>query len=185
MRTIKGIMIPILTILLVGCMQDDAGDDPGQENMNSQPIKYETEQEQNERRETDNNQNDEQNTYPENDYQNVNEGDDQAQSDKFTNEVSQSISNHLKQRRDVRQAQVAVSEDKVIVGVMLTDQAPPDMRERVEQEVQEMVPTKDVHVYTDDIYWDRMRNKDAQLDQLNGDMREYLREFFDRDREHF
>src|SRR5699024_3917305 len=178
MHIIKWLILPVLSILLFGCAQYETGEEGSQENMNSQPINYETEQEQDERLEREEQGIDEQGGYLQSEQKELNDGDENAQSDLFTNEMSMSISKHLKERKDVRQAQVAVSEERVVVGVMLTDQAPPDMRERVEQEVQEMVPTKEIYVYTDDIYWDRMRNKDAQLDQLNGDMREFLREFF-------
>ncbi|GAB4073314.1 hypothetical protein GCM10028778_08490 [Barrientosiimonas marina] len=171
----KRLIIPILTILLAGCMQNDTQESE-QENSNSQPIKYETEQEQNDG---------EQKKYPDDTYQNVNEGDQEGQSDKFTNELSMSIADSLKGRQAIRQAQVAAGDDKVVVGIMLNNNASPDIRDNVEQDVQEMVPKRDVQVYTDDSYWDRMRNKDAELDQLNGDMREYLQEFFRRDREHF
>lgn len=181
----KWMIVPVLLFVLIGCAEYKTEDEGNQENLNSQPIKYETEQEQDERLGKENNYSGQNNGYPQNEQEELNEGDENAQSDKFTNEMSQSISNHLKKRNDVRQAQVAVSDERVVVGVMLSDRAPPDMRERVEQEVQQMVSTKDVYVYTDDIYWDRMRNKDSQLDQLNGDMREFLREFFNRDREHF
>ncbi|QKY69569.1 YhcN/YlaJ family sporulation lipoprotein [Lentibacillus sp. CBA3610] len=182
MQVIKWMSIPVFVLTLIGCAEYETGDNGTQDNMNSQPIKYETQEEQDERLGT---ESDEQKTYPDNKYKDINEGDSGKNTDKFTNEMSLSISNHLKQRHDVRQAQVAVTDEKVVVGVMLTDQAPPDMRDLVEEEVQQLVPNKDVYVYTDDIYWDRMRNKDAELDQLNGDVREYLREFFNRDREHF
>ncbi|ALX48193.1 YhcN/YlaJ family sporulation lipoprotein [Lentibacillus amyloliquefaciens] len=179
-------MMPLILFVFIGCAQYETGEEgSSREDSNSQLINYETEQEQNERlgKNTDNPGMN--NDYPENNQGEINKGDENAQSDLFTNEMSQSISTQLKQRNDIRQAQVAVTDERVVVGVMLTDQAPPDMREVVEQEVKEMVPNKEVHVYTDDIYWDRMRNKDSQLDQFNGDVREFLREFFNRDREHF
>ncbi|WP_010531111.1 YhcN/YlaJ family sporulation lipoprotein [Lentibacillus jeotgali] len=185
MRIIKWITIPAVSFLFIGCAQYETGEEGSEEHMNSQLINYETEKEQNERLGREDQGIDEQGGYLQSEQKELNDGDEDAQSDLFTNEMSMSISKHLKNRKDVRQAQVAVSEDRVVVGVMLTDQAPSDMRERIEQEVQDMVPTKEIYVYTDDIYWDRMRNKDARPDQLNGDMREFLREFFNRDREDF
>ncbi|SFA69089.1 Sporulation lipoprotein YhcN/YlaJ (Spore_YhcN_YlaJ) [Lentibacillus halodurans] len=185
MKINKWMIIPIFLFALVGCAEYKTGEQNTEDNMNSQPINYETEEEENERHGAENNNTNGQEGYRGNAQEKLNEGDENAQNDLFTNEMSQSISSHLKQHNDVRQAQVAVSEERVVVGVMLSDNAPPDMRELVEQEVQEMVTSKEVYVYTDDIYWDRMRNKDARLDQLNGDMREFLREFFNRDRENF
>ncbi|GGJ84025.1 hypothetical protein GCM10007063_03140 [Lentibacillus kapialis] len=185
MQIIKWMLVPAVSTLLFGCAQYETGQEDSQENMNSQPIHYENEKEQNERFGKEKQGIDEQGGYQQSEQKELNDGDENAQSDLFTNEMSMSISKQLKERKDVRQAQVAISDEKVVVGVMLTDQAPPDMRELVEREVQRMVPTKEIYVYTDDIYWDRMRNKDAQPDQLNGDIREFLREFFNRDREHF
>ncbi|TFJ94001.1 YhcN/YlaJ family sporulation lipoprotein [Lentibacillus salicampi] len=185
MQIIRWMMFPVCLFLLIGCAQYESGEQDSGQNMNSQPIHYESEKEHNERLGAEDQGIDEDGGYPQSEQKELNNGDRNGQSDKFTNEMSLNISNHLKQRNDVRQVQVAVSEERVVVGIMLSDHAPPDMRERVEQEVQEMVPNKEVYVYTDEIFWDRMRNKDARLDQINGDTREFLREFFNRDREHF
>ncbi|HLS07565.1 YhcN/YlaJ family sporulation lipoprotein [Lentibacillus sp.] len=185
MQRVKWMIIPLFTVVLFGCAQYESGEQDDSENMNSQPINYETEEEEKERLGAEDQGIDEQGGYLQSEQKELNDGDENAKSDAFTNEMSMSISKHLQKRKDVRQVQVAVTDERVVVGIMLSEHAPPDMRERVEQEVQEMVPTKEVYVYTDDIYWDRMRNKDKQLDQLNGDIREYLREFFNRDREHF
>ncbi|SFD57780.1 Sporulation lipoprotein YhcN/YlaJ (Spore_YhcN_YlaJ) [Lentibacillus persicus] len=179
-------IISLMLIVLVGCAQYDSGEEEGSnENLNSQPINYETKKERNERLGKDTDNSKENSELYDDDLAEINEGDEDAKTDIFTNEMSQSISKQLKQRKDIRQAQVVVTDERVVVGVMLTAQAPPDMREVVEQEVSEVVSDKEVYVYTDDIYWDRMRNKDAELDQFNGDVREFLREFFNRNREHF
>ncbi|RYG74809.1 hypothetical protein EU245_01100 [Lentibacillus lipolyticus] len=182
MHIMKWMTVPIISFVLIGCAADDGGQEASQENGNTQPINYETEKERKDRQGVENKNIGERGGYPQTEQKELNDGDENARSDSFTNEVSMSIANHLKKKRHIKQAQVAMADDRVVVGIMINDSAPPDMRERVEREVQEMVQVKEVYVYTDDIFWDRMRNKDARPDQLNGDMEEFLREFFNRDR---
>lgn len=162
----------ILGITLVGCTNNNdeaTRDNPGDY---TQPINYETNEEQ-----------DEHEGYPQSDQTGMNDGDETGQSDFYTNEETVSIAHKLSKQKEVVQAQVALTEHKVVVGVMLNDNAPPDMQETIKKQVQDMKPDKKVHVYTDDIYWDRMRNKDSKLDQFNGGMKEFLNEFFNTTRE--
>ncbi|GAA0442515.1 hypothetical protein GCM10008983_19490 [Lentibacillus halophilus] len=181
MRGMNWVVIPLMSFVLIGCGTDDDRQQT-QDNNDTQPINYETEQERKDRQGVEDENIGERGGYPQTEQKRLNDGDENAQSDSFTNEMSMSIADQLKQKRKVKQAQVAVADDRIVVGVMINASAPPDMRERLEKEVQNMVPEKEVYVYTDDIFWDRMRNKDSKPDQLNGDMEEFMREFFNRDR---
>ncbi len=176
-------IISAIIFALVGCGTEEEGAQDNPENMNSQPINYETKEEQKERTGTKEQNIGEQGGYPQSEQTEMNDGDANAQSDKYTNQTSISIAKKLKERKEVIQAQVAVSNNKVIVGVIISPSSPPNMREILKQEVHEMIPNREVEVYTDDIYWDRMRNKDSRLDQLNGDMNEFLNEFFNTTRD--
>ncbi|WP_164668493.1 YhcN/YlaJ family sporulation lipoprotein [Virgibacillus doumboii] len=170
--------LAIVVILLVGCTNNN--DEAFREDLDDfpEPTKYDA----------DNPKNDpfgvgKEGEYPQSDQTEMNDGDESGQSDLFTNEESVAIANHLTKKKEVIQSQVALTDNKVVVGVMLNESAPADMRERIKKEVQEMKPNKKVNVYTDDIYWDRMRNKDSKLDHFNGDMEEFLNEFFNTTRE--
>ncbi|TMN21067.1 YhcN/YlaJ family sporulation lipoprotein [Lentibacillus cibarius] len=183
MRITKWMVGIVAFFFLIGCAANDNNQESSGENGNTQPINYETEKERQDRQGVEKKNIGERGGYPQNEQKRLNDGDETGKSDKFTNETSISIANHLKKNKKVKQAQVTVTDERIVVGVLINDSAPPDMRERLEQEVQDMVPNKEAYVYTDDIFWDRMRNKDARLDQLNGDTEEFLREFFNRDRE--
>ncbi|SDQ46656.1 Sporulation lipoprotein YhcN/YlaJ (Spore_YhcN_YlaJ) [Virgibacillus subterraneus] len=175
-------IISVIIFALVGCGTEEGKQD-NTENMNSQPINYETKEEQKERTGNKEPNLGEKGGYPQSEQTEMNDGDASGQSDLYTNQTSILISKKLKERREVIQAQVAVTDDKAIVGVIISPSSPPNMRKILKQEVHEMVPNREVEVYTDDIYWDRMRNKDAKLDQLNGDMNEFLNEFFNTTRD--
>lgn len=173
----------ILCFALVGCADDNNNNAHGdQDGVNSQPINYETQQEQEERLGNEG-ENKNQDKYPKSDQKELNRGDRSGQSDLYTNEMTMSISDKLKKRKHIQQAQVTMTKDKLVVAVIISEYAPSNIGDKVEEEVREMAPNKEVVVYTDDPHWDRMRNKDAQLDQLKGGVKEFLNEFFNRERE--
>lgn len=178
----KIVSISVLCYLLIGCTDNE---ESTQNNLDdaAQPINYETKKEQSDRLGVRKKNTGEQGGYPQSEQTEMNNGDERGKKDLFTNEESISISNHLKEWREVIQAQVALTEDRVVVGVTLNPSAPPNMQDIIKKEVQKIKPDKKVFVYTDDIYWDRMRNKDARLDQANSDMDEFLDEFFNRTRD--
>src|SRR5690625_6338136 len=76
--------------------------------------------------------------------------------DIFTTKESAEIADHLTKRNDVIQAQVATTEDRVIVGVMLNkhdkQQTDKDQKKiaEIEKTVQKLEPDKEIIVYTDD-----------------------------------
>lgn len=71
--------------------------------------------------------------------------------------------------KEIKQAQVASSDERVVVGVILSNrfEAQSDIAEQIKTSVKEMAPDKTVVVYTDDIHWDRMRNLQSRIKQIN------------------
>ncbi|MFC4558937.1 YhcN/YlaJ family sporulation lipoprotein [Virgibacillus kekensis] len=176
----KAGLLLVLGMILAGC----GGGNPeaGQDNTgdNIQPINYEDNQEEQERLGIKEESLGERGGYPQTNMNEMNTGDEDAQSDIYTNEVSVSIANHLKQRREIVQAQVGILDDRIVVGVMLDENVAANMKDIVKREVESMMPNKEVVVFTEDIYWDHMSNHDASPDE-HSEMHEFLREFFGRE----
>lgn len=84
-------------------------------------------------------------------------------SDAFTNEESIQISKTLEHKHDIMQAQVASTEDRVIVSLILNDHTDHEVTGKLQREIQEMVPDKQIIIYTDDPHWERMKNMDTKL----------------------
>lgn len=183
MWMIKTVCIASLAVSLAACSGGTDTATDNEDNLNSEPIHYETEKEQNDRLNNESDNIAEKGGYPQSDRDRLNVGDEDARTDTFTNEFTMSISKHLKKRKDVKQAQVAATDDKVVVGVLVNEYAPKGMKGIIEDEVEQLAPNREVVVYTDRMYWDKMRNEDAEPDQLNGDLEEFLDEFFNRERD--
>lgn len=88
-------------------------------------------------------------------------------SDAFTNDESIRLSQALEQRRDIVQAQVASTEDRVIVSVKLNKHKDHYIAENLREEIQTIVPDKQIVIYTDDPHWERMKNIDTKLKSKN------------------
>ncbi|MGJ9457087.1 YhcN/YlaJ family sporulation lipoprotein [Oceanobacillus sp. CF4.6] len=107
--------------------------------------------------------------YPQSEQKGVNSSDFSKYSDAFTNEESIRITEELKKRKDIIQAQVASTDDRIIVAVMLREHFDRQIPDDIEENVREIVPQtdKEIIVYTDDIQWDRMKDFDARLQSKN------------------
>ncbi|GAA0601596.1 hypothetical protein GCM10009001_17990 [Virgibacillus siamensis] len=173
----------LLATILAGCagITDNAADN--EDDLSSEPIHYETENERNDRLNNGPDSIAEQGGYEQSDQDRLNMGDRDAQTDLYTNEFTMSISEQLKQNKNIKQAQVTATDKKIVVGVLLNEYAPKGMKQSIKKEVKQMVPERKVVVYTDRIYWDKMRDEDAEPDQLNGDVEEFIDEFFNRERD--
>ncbi|WP_010651031.1 YhcN/YlaJ family sporulation lipoprotein [Oceanobacillus massiliensis] len=110
----------------------------------------------------------EQGGYPQSEQKMANDADFSNYTDAYTNEESIRISEELQQRKDIIQAQVASTDDRIIVAVMLQERFNLEVPD-VEEYVREIVPDtdKEIIVYTDEIHWDRMKNLDARLGAKN------------------
>ncbi|WP_174613924.1 YhcN/YlaJ family sporulation lipoprotein [Virgibacillus ihumii] len=183
MWMLKIFCLLLFAVFIVGCnaVTDNAADNDG--DLSSEPIHYETENERNNRLNNRPENIAEQGGYEQSERDRLNMGDRDAKTDLYTNEFTMSISEHLKQNKNVKQAQVVATDKKIVVGVQVNEYAPKGIKKTIKNEVKQMVPERKVVVYTDRVYWDKMRDEDAEPDQLNGDMEEFLDEFFNRERD--
>src|SRR5699024_10112302 len=109
--------------------------------------------------------------------------------DIFTTKESAEIADQLTQRNDVIQAQVATTEDRVIVGVMLNkhDKQQADKNQKkvaeIEKAVQKIEPQKEIIVYTDDAHWNQLKDLNSSLKQSNAgkNVEKYIEKFLNVD----
>ncbi|WP_087971793.1 YhcN/YlaJ family sporulation lipoprotein [Oceanobacillus rekensis] len=124
----------------------------------------------------------EQGGYPQSKQRGVNSSDFSEYSDAFTNEESIRIMEELVKQKDIIQAQVASTDDRIIVAVMLRENLDREIADDIEAEVKEIVPAsdKEVIVYTDDVQWDRMKNFDSRIqsEDMDEDTTNFMEEFF-------
>ncbi|WLV23673.1 YhcN/YlaJ family sporulation lipoprotein [Aciduricibacillus chroicocephali] len=76
-----------------------------------------------------------------------------------TNEQTNRIAKRLGKEKDIKAAQVAMNEKKVMIGLMLQKKISPDLKEKVTRIVNEMEPGKEVVIYTDNIDWNRRKDE--------------------------
>lgn len=170
----KKVMMSMLSIaILTACTntRENAEDNNGK--VDTQPINYETEGERKDRLNIPDNQKQEE--HPKQEKQNY--------SDAFTNEESVMISKTLEKRKDITQAQVASTDDRIIVAVVLSNQPKHDIVNKIETDIKEIVPNKQIVIYTDESHWERMKNLDSGLRSkgVGPDMEDRINYFFHTD----
>ncbi|WP_188453524.1 YhcN/YlaJ family sporulation lipoprotein [Virgibacillus oceani] len=170
-----------ILVFLFGCSNTNQDDNAQGNDAETQPMHYETDKGQKDLGIYDNYVG-EKGGYKQSDQKgtNASEGNSGNYTDIFTNEESNEIYRHVTGLKDVKNAQIASTEDKIIVAVMLNEHPNPDIRDVIAQEVQKFVPDKTVVVYTDEIYWDRMSNLKARSEAEHGgnDFQEQIKKFF-------
>lgn len=174
--------IGLFISLLFGCTNTDNNTENDNGDANTQPINYETNEERSERLGNRDLTIGQKGGYPQSDQSDLNGPgqNDTDSSDIFTNDESKKIMDHLQQRKDVKLAQVASTDDKIMIGIMVQDYANPDINDEIADEVQRMAPGKKIVVYTDDVYWEKMKNLKSRWsnpDEKEQAKRE-LKEFF-------
>jgi|SRR5690625_2739515 len=189
MRMNMIVTLVILTVFVGGCtnMNSDGKRETTQENPNTHPINYEPKKEQQDRLEDRVNPPSKQKHQ-----QNQERYADQIGNedmDIFTTKESAEIADHLTKRNDVIQAQVATTDDRVIVGVMLNkhdkQQADKDQKKiaEIEKAVQKLEPDKEIIVYTDDAHWNQLKDLNSSLKQSNAgeNVEKYIEKFLNVD----
>lgn len=177
----------LFTVLLAsGCANDENSEARNNDGPKTQTINYETQGEQNARLGLRDQTIGEKGGYPQTDQDDLNRGDNTTSGnmDIFTNEQSKEIANHLMKHQDIKAAQVAVTDEKIVVGVMLNDHGNHNITTDIKKEVRKLEPNKTIVVYTDDNNWDRMSNLKARLKQSNlpDDIKDNMKELFNPDR---
>lgn len=170
-------LIMMLSVVLVACnantSEQNAEDD--QQGNNVQPIRYNTDERGN------NLDYGQQGGYPQSELDELHDdGVSERTKDKYVTEEGMKVSEHLQERKDIKQAQVAVTEDRVVVAVTLNEYLEHhEIAEDIRKDVKQFIPDKTVVVYTDDYYWKRMRNLNAR--DLGNDIEQFLENFFNLD----
>lgn len=178
----------ILVFIVGGCTNtnSDGKKETNKESPNSDPISYETQQGNKDRGGVREHSLEEQAGYSQHDQDNVNHGEaNRDNTDIFTTQEAEEISRRLTRRRDITQAQVATTEDRVIIGVILKKQQTGNQKliSDIEKEVQQFAPDKEVIVYTDDTHWNKMKDLDKGLKRNNSgeDVEKYIENFLNMD----
>lgn len=176
-------IIPITVILLLTVACSDVNEDAQntREQPNTQPINYETDREQKDRLNIRDKTIGEKGGYPQSEQDGVNASDShRGFSDAFTNEESELISKQLKEKKEIVQAQVASTDERIIVGVILSEKSDPEIKKIIQEEVERIVPDKQVTIYTDEVHWDHMKDLDARMgsEKREYDIEEYIDDFF-------
>lgn len=167
-------MFVLLLSMCTACTNNNNAEQNQQED-NVQQIHYESKKEENERLGI--------NDYTDKDYyQSDEEGiaHDGNERNIFHSKESLLVAQKLGKRPDIKQYQVAVYENYVIVFTILNDYVNDDIAESIEQDVKEVLPSKEVAVYTDEYHWNKMRHMQAGFKQreIADDIEHYLEENF-------
>lgn len=106
---------------------------------------------------------------------------DSSNKDVYTNDTTVKIKELLTERQDIRRAQVASTEDRVMIAVNLSHNADRDkILDSIEDDVEDIVSDKELVIYTGDAYWNRMKNLGSKLKNLtdDDDIDEYIDKHF-------
>ncbi|MFA1822557.1 YhcN/YlaJ family sporulation lipoprotein [Virgibacillus oceani] len=186
----KLMIIPfsLLLIFIAGCA--DTAEEETRMNRESptQPIHYESEREQKDRLNVRDQSIGERGGYPQSKLDNINDADfEGGYSDEYTTERTEEITDYLKRKQEIIQAQVAETDERIVIAVM-TPERPnhdTDISGAIKEEVENILPgtDKEIVVYTDDAYWERMKNIDARWKarETGEDIGEMLENFFNID----
>lgn len=97
----------------------------------------------------------------------------------FATDDTREIAQLLAIRTDIRQSQVAELKDRIVITLMTN---PNEMDNQtissIKDDIQEVVPEKEVFIYTDEYHWNRMKDLDASLQQRK--MGEAVEEFMEK-----
>lgn len=156
----------LLIIVLTACTNTKEEEQDNHDNNNTgiQPMHFETDKKAENRNNGEDNQRQNKTRY----------------SDVFTNEESIMLSEKLEKRKGINRAQVASTDERVIVAVMLSDHSDHNITKKIEADIKEIIPDKQIVIYTDDTHWERMKNLDARLESKNigNDVEDNLKELF-------
>lgn len=101
--------------------------------------------------------------------------------DIFTNEASEKIQDMLNNRQDIRNSQVAITDTRALIAVQLSKNADREnILDSIENDIKHIVPKKELVIYTEDSYYDRMKNLGSQLKRLtdHDDIDKFIDDYF-------
>src|SRR5699024_6517282 len=88
--------------------------------------------------------------------------------DPYVNKTTAEIYDQISHFKEIKQAQVTAADDKIVVALMLNDYNEEDVRDKIVNNVRDIVPNKEIVIYTDDVHWNRIKNKRARLKSPDG-----------------
>jgi hypothetical protein len=185
----KRLLVPCSLLLFFITACTNAGDEETGMDTNDndapEPIHYETEREQKDRLNVREQSIGERGGYPQTEQENISDADfEGGYTDMYTNDRTEELADYLKRKQEIVQAQVAETDDRIVISVLLPEdpQHDVDISSSIEEEVRNILPgiDKQIVVYTDDVYWDRMKNLDARWKarERGEDLGEMVEDFF-------
>ncbi|MUK86989.1 hypothetical protein GMD78_01050 [Ornithinibacillus sp. L9] len=186
----KYILLGMSVFVITGCATQEEGRHANNSENNLQPIHYETPEQQRER-EGQPRSIGERGGYPQSELEGLNAGDtDDRNRDRYTNEKTMEISQYLSELRYIKQAQVSETNDRIVVAAILNNHSDQtslgdadDRAQQIKQEVKKFGRDKEIVVYTDNIYWNRMRNLNSNQISIDENIDQFLEDFFNTDNE--
>lgn len=163
--------------LIVGCNNTNTGQNDDREQSNGTDyLYYETDQEKMERLGS-------QNASPIKDYLQSNEkgiGKDGTERNIFETDEARKIAQELALRDDVKQTQIATTDEQVVVFVLLNDYQDPNIAKSLEEDIKKITPNKKILVYTDKLHWNRLKDIDSSMRarDIGNDLEKFLEENF-------
>lgn len=167
----------LMCFLFAGCLGNEGAHNgkPGSvdETNDNNPIAYNTKQEEAERRGITNTNSEEPRDpkhYLEGFQTDLGEQNTQntTYSDYFYSEDSKKVSEAVNELDEVNISQVMVTEEHVVVSVMLNryeySANMEEITEKIVNRAEQVIPNKEVIVYTDDIYWKKMRDLNSGIE---------------------
>ncbi|GAB3802061.1 YhcN/YlaJ family sporulation lipoprotein [Virgibacillus kimchii] len=186
---VKRLILPCSLLLFFIAACTNAGEEEtsmyADDNDVTEPIHYETEQERKDRLNVREPSIGERGGYPQSKQENVSDADFESEyTDLYTTDRTEEIADYLKRKQEIVQAQVAETDDRIVIGVLLPEHTNRDVEVSgsIEEEVRDILPgtNKQIIVITDDVYWDRMKNIDARWKarERGEDLGEMLEDYF-------
>lgn len=160
-----GVLLSFI-LFLTACGMNEESKGTDTTDRNTQPIHFESNNDQNRSI-------GERGGYPQSEQLNVNRGNEINYTDIYANDKTEKLRKQLVKTKDIVQAQVAETDDEIIVAVILSQAYQKDIAsqdevedtlDRIENKVKEILPNtnKEIIVYTDTMHWHRMKNIDAR-----------------------
>ncbi|MDC3412447.1 YhcN/YlaJ family sporulation lipoprotein [Aquibacillus sp. 3ASR75-11] len=92
----------------------------------------------------------------------IDKPDGQDYEDRFYNEESAAVIREINKLEEVKLTQAFVTDEKVIVAVMLHQEGNLDVEDEIKSIVEKIVPNREIEVFTEDVYWNKIRNLNSR-----------------------
>lgn len=167
------ILLIVFAIILSACQMNDEGRKDSNKQFQTERIHHDPEQTNDENRDV---KDSPMKQYLQSDEKGIGKGGTQRKL--FQSDESLKITQILSERDDVKQAQVATTDNEVAAFVLLRDYQNPDIAESLEADVEKIAPQKDIFIYTDKTHWNRLKDLDSSIRarDIGNDLEKFLEE---------